>query len=105
MYEDQFKIANLDDPNRPLALIADNPKDGNRLLWGLPNRIREFQLYEIGNILNCSLGEFLSYPRFVVEQVLSEARDRAELMRKKREEAENNVEKGKQPVTFAEMQQ
>lgn len=90
-YCDTYRINDLDDPNRPLALVATSPIDGNSLMYSLYNRIRRFKLYEMGKKYSISLPDFLNLPRDVVTMMfddaeLEAAREKAvkdELARKK----------------------
>jgi hypothetical protein len=69
---DTYKIADLDNPSKPLALVAISPVENNRILDKLHHRIRNFKRYEVGKHYHLSLTEFLELPRDIVETILSE---------------------------------
>ncbi len=91
LYEEGSHIANLDDHERPWALVADSDTDGLRQLWGLESRIREFKLYEITKHYGYNLTEFLHLPRHLVEFILEEQRDEESRARKARDKAEREA--------------
>lgn len=93
-YIDQFNIANLDDPRRPMALVAMHPKEtvgeGDHLL----ERIDQFKIYEIHKHYGCTLSEFLEYPRHVVEHILTTLRDEHKRIASLRAKAKADAERG-----------
>lgn len=78
----------MNDPQKPLALVADSDRDGLRGLWGMETRIRQFKLYEIHKHYGYNLTEFLDLPRHIVEFILEEQRDEERKARIAREKAE-----------------
>lgn len=88
---DQFQLANLDDPNQPLALLTLSPKEGVHTLWPLQARIRQYKDYEIGKEENggLTLPEFLNLPRSIVEFLIAERRENMEMQEQIRRQAEN----------------
>lgn len=76
-YMDTFHIGNLDDPNKPLAMVAMTPQEGLIPLWPYFAKIRKFILYEIGKDLQCSAFEFLEQPRWVVDTIIEEFEEKA----------------------------
>jgi hypothetical protein len=101
-YEELSGIVRLDDPQRPLALVGESPIDGNRLLWPMYNRIREFKMYEVYKHYGLSLTEFLDLPRDIVEMILNELRDDAERQRVARRRAEQKLDSGAIPVDVSD---
>lgn len=69
-YVDIFNISDLDDDNRPFALVEISNVDGARELGPLPTRIREFHTHEIGKLMNISVIEFLQLPHHIVEHLI-----------------------------------
>jgi len=92
---DSHRLANLDDPNQPLALISTNPVEGNFGLWPAANRIRQYMDYELGKPEHggVTLEQFLSMPRQWVEFLITERRaqlERVNTIRAKEEAKQRN---------------
>lgn len=87
---DQFQLANLDDPNQPLALMAMSPKEGNHTLWPMQARIRQYNDYELGKPEHggLPLDKFLAMPRHLVEFLIAERRENMEKQEQIRRQAE-----------------
>jgi len=75
VYEERFGIVPshvLDDESRPFGALAYQQRDGITELWPKYNRVRQFWLYKVKDRCGCSLEEFLSYPRDLVEMILAD---------------------------------
>ena len=90
-YETVFKIFDHNHPDASgLSLVVMHPKENTSQYSALYNLMRRFKSQEIKKHWDCSFGEFISYPRDVVENmfalVTEEAiRERAALDRKEAE--------------------
>ena len=69
-YVDIFNISDLDDDDRPFALVEISNVDGARELGPLPSRIKDFHTHDIGKFMNLSLIEFLNLPHHIVEHII-----------------------------------
>ena len=74
MYNDVFDIADLDDDNNPLALVAYNGKDGLHELGPIYSRIRDYRLYGINERYNLNLKDFLNMPRHITDRIIEDAK-------------------------------
>lgn len=95
-YAEKFGIADLGDPFKPLALVAESPRDGNHLLWPLYNKIRRFQMLEVHKHYGLNLIDFLSLPRDVTEMILTELRDEAFKEAEARKAMQSKINRGGQ---------
>jgi len=93
MYLDKYGISNLDDPSRPLALVAMNQKEdygnGNYLY----ERFDQFKIYDINKHYGLSVTEFLDLPRDIVENILTVLRDEQQKIKQMRIQAEAAAKK------------
>ena len=74
MYNDVFDIADLDDDNNRLALVAYNAKDGLHELGPIYSRIRDYRLYGINERYNLNLKDFLNMPRHITDRIIEDAK-------------------------------
>jgi len=73
-YESMHGFADLDavDPARPLALVAESPRDGNRKMWMRYKRYSQYRIHGIWDIYHISLLEFINLPTADIEWLIAD---------------------------------
>lgn len=74
LYCDVFGISDLNDKDKPLAMVEVGPKDGYHTLSPLYARIREYRIYSINERYSVDLIDFLNLPRHLTDQLIEDAR-------------------------------
>lgn len=74
-YEYMHGIAPKASPTqpRPLALVAESPKDGNRRMWMRYRRYHQYRIYGIKEMFNVTLMEFVNLPTADIEWMIEQA--------------------------------
>lgn len=91
LYETRFGIFNHAEPSskkNPLATVLHHPAEETLLNSALRDTIEEFAVYNLGELFNMSLTEYLQLPRPYVELIRSIKDD----IIKKKDNVVSNIE-------------
>lgn len=80
VYEETYKIADHNDPLRPLSLVAMNATEDNSEHDLLYRTLFEFANYELHKVFQISLMDYLACPPYVQKTMISIAVKRAEAL-------------------------
>lgn len=91
-YESMHGFADLDAPNRPLALVAENARDGNRRMSMRYKRYEDYRIYHIWDHYKLTLDKFVELPtadiEWMIERIVIENERMAKVAEKAKQEAE-----------------
>lgn len=102
-YDKVFKIAEHDDPMRPLSLVAKHPKEDMSNRDSTTRMMRRFGALKIRDLFGLSWPEFIQQSRADVEQMF-EVAEHLVLAENNRHEALLNNQKQEQRETEKELQ-
>ena len=77
LYETNFRIANHADPNRPMSLVAKQPKETLGPYSRERRLFHRFASLGVGELFKISVTEFLNQPRERVEMMFEIAEEKA----------------------------
>ena len=90
-YIETHGIMDLDSTAHPWPIIADGPVDGLRDLWGIEQRLAQFELYEIYKHYGYNFTQFTELPRHIVLTIINNRREAEAKIREARAKAEKDL--------------
>lgn len=86
-------FADLNDKSRPLALVAENPRDGNRRMSMRYKRYEDYYVYHVWDHFHITLDKWVEQPTADIEWQLQ----RIAIENERRKNLEERAKEGAKP--------